>query len=173
MRPKNRQGHYWPVAKKTKYALRGCFKRFTGKPHKERNRQFEYIQRQKEKFVIAGAPVLSVESKKKELIGNFANAGRTWRRERQEVNCHDFRQDAAALAVPYGLYDPARKQGHVRVGLSHDTSAFAVAAIAHWWRVEGRAAYPGKRQLLLLCDSGGSNSCSRSAAGTASSQKSR
>jgi len=160
-RPQNWEGRGLPFVKKTKYALRGCCKRFTGKPPKERNRQFGYIQMQKERFVKVGNPVLSVDSKKKELIGNFAHSGRTWRQKREEVNCHDFRQDASALAVPYGLYDPARKQGHVRIGISHDTSAFAVATLAHWWNTEGQKTYPGKNHLLLLCDSGGSNSCRR------------
>jgi hypothetical protein len=100
-----------------------------------------------------------VDTKKKELIGNFTNAGRTWRPQAPQVNAHDFLQDAKARAVPYGLYDVGRQRGHVRVGISGDTPRFAAAAIAAWWRTEGCRAYRRGRELLLLPDAGGSNSC--------------
>lgn len=134
-------------------------KRFTGPPHPDRERQFNHIQTCQARFLQAGLPVLSVDTKKKELIGNFANAGRTWRAQPAEVNAHDFKQDARARAVPYGLYDVQRQRGHVRVGLSGDTPRFAVSAIAHWWRTEGRRAYRTAQRLCVLADAGGSNSC--------------
>lgn len=140
--------------------MRSCYKRFTGPRHPDRDRQFRYIQTQKGSFLKAGLPVLSVDTKKKELIGNFANTGRTWRRQAPHVNAHDFRQEAKGRAVPYGLYDAGRKRGHVRVGVSGDTPRFCVAALAHWWRREGCRAYRGCRRLLLLADAGGSNSSS-------------
>lgn len=153
------QGHREATAAKGGYRLRGCFKRFTGSPHPDRDRQFRYIQKCSARFRRAGLPILSIDSKKKELIGRFANSGRCWRRRSTEVNAHDFRQDASARAAPYGIYDLTLRQGHVHVGLSSDTPRFSVSAIAHWWRTRGRKAYPGCRHLLLLADAGGSNSC--------------
>jgi Rhodopirellula transposase DDE domain len=141
------------------YALRANRKRFTGPPHPDRDRQFEYIARQRRRFAILGLPVISVDTKKKELIGNFKNPGRLWCREAEEVNAHDFRDDALARAVPYGIYDTSQGRGSVYVGLSADTAAFAAAAVARWWRDEGRRRYPDADELLILCDAGGSNSC--------------
>lgn len=154
-----RQGHGTPPVKKKDYALRACVKRFTGPPHPERDRQFAYIAKQRAAFRQTGAPIISADTKKKELIGNFANAGRTWGRQPHEVNAHDFPQDARARAVPYGLYDVQRRQGHVCLGVSGDTPRFSVSAIRDWWRTKGRQAYRGRTALLLLCDAGGSNSC--------------
>jgi hypothetical protein len=141
------------------YGLRANRKRFTGPPHPDRDRQFAYIAGQRRRFAILGYPALSVDGKQKELIGNFKNPGRVWCRQAEEVNAHDFRDDALERAVPYGLYDPRRDRGWVYVGLSADTAAFAVDAVAHWWAHAGRRAYPGADELLLLCDAGGSNSC--------------
>jgi hypothetical protein len=141
------------------YALRANRKRFTGPPHPDRDRQFEYIARQRQRFAILGCPVISADSKKKELLGNFKNPGRVWCRQPAEVNAHDFRDDALGRAVPYGVYDTRRDRGYVYVGLSADTAEFAVDAIARWWRQEGRRLYPGADELLILCDAGGSNSC--------------
>lgn len=101
--------------------------------------------------------MISVDGKKKELIGSFKNPGAVWRRTAREVNAHDFPQDAAGRAVPYGLYDLARNAGHVTVGLSADTAEFVVRTIADWWRREGLVHYPHARELLILADSGGSN----------------
>jgi hypothetical protein len=127
--------------------------------HPDRDAQFAYIAEQRAAFTAAGQPILSVDTKKKELIGNFKNAGRTWRRTAERVNVHDFPGDALGRAVPYGLYDVTRHRGTVAVGTSGDTAAFAVEAIATWWQTEGRAAYPRADHLLLLADSGGSNNC--------------
>jgi hypothetical protein len=143
------------------YSLRANRKRFTGPPHPDRDRQFRYIARQRQRFAMTGQPVLSVDTKKKELIGNFKNAGRKWCRRSDEVNAHDFRKDASAVAVPYGLYDLRHDRGSVYVGLSADTSEFAVDALDWWWQEQGRSLYAGAKELLLLCDTGGSNSCSR------------
>lgn len=143
------------------YELHANRKRFTGPAHPDRDRQFQYIARQRQRFAKAGSPVLSVDSKKKELIGNFKNAGRKWSRRADEVNAHDFRKDASGLAVPYGLYDPYSDRGCVYVGLSADTAGFATDAIAWWWRTKGQWSYPEADELLLLADAGGSNSCRR------------
>src|SRR5262249_40127807 len=108
-------------------------------------------------FAAAGLTVSSVDTKKKELIGNFRNHGRAWCREPDEVNEHDFTSTAECRAVPFGIYDLGRNRGHVRVGISNDTPEFAVTAIAAWWRAEGRAAYPGASELLVLADCEGAN----------------
>jgi len=109
--------------------------------------------------VAAGHPVISIDAKKKELIGNFKNAGRTWRREEEVVNVHDFPSDAEGRAVPYGIYDMIHNLGYVAVGTSADTSEFAVDAICWWWELKDRPTFPDESKLLILCDAGGSNSC--------------
>jgi len=142
-----------------KYSLKANVKRFAGASHPDRNQQFEYIERQKQAFLAAGLPVISVDTKKKELIGNFKNAGRTWSQEADEVNDHDFAQDALGKAIPYGIYDLAHHLGYVYVGTSADTPQFAVEMIARWWQAEGQAQFPGAAQILILADAGGSNGC--------------
>jgi len=127
--------------------------------HPERDAQFAYIAARRGAFGAAGLPIISVDTKKKELIGAFKNAGRAWGSEAEAVNVHDFPQDALGRAVPYGLYEVSRNRGAVSVGSSGDTPRFAVAAIARWWRDEGAAAYPGADRLLVLADAGGSNGC--------------
>jgi hypothetical protein len=127
--------------------------------HLDRDRQFTYIQEQRDTFVGAGQPIVSVDTKKKELVGNFKNAGRTWSRSPEAVNVHDFLSDGLGRAVPYGIYDVTRNTGRVAVGTSGDTAAFAVAALARWWEQTGRAAYPTADRLLILADGGGSNGC--------------
>jgi hypothetical protein len=134
-------------------------KRFTGPPHPDRDRQFHYLRRERETFQRGGAPVLSVDTKKKELVGEFKNDGRTWRRTAREVNAHDFPQDAQFRAAPYGIYDVTGNCGHVHVGMDGDTPQFAVDSIRHWWRRQGRWQYPGARRLMIEADSGGSNGC--------------
>lgn len=141
------------------FSLRVNRKRFTGPPHPDRDRQFRYIQQQKKEFERSGDPRISVDTKKKELIGNFKNAGRRWCREADQVNAHDFRQDATCRAVPYAIYDEQHNEGHVRVGISGDTSAFAVAAIRGWWKTQGRRRFPKAKRLLITADAGGSNGC--------------
>jgi hypothetical protein len=140
------------------YALRVNAKRREAREgHPDRDAQFREIAAQREAFRAAGWPMISVDTKKKELIGNFKNAGRAWGRAAEAVNVHDFRQESEGRAVPYGIYDLARNRGTVVVGNSADTPAFAVAAIARWWDDEGRMAFPGTDRLLILADGGGSN----------------
>lgn len=144
---------------KLDYSLKANRKRFTGPPHPDRDRQFRYIVRQKTRFQQAGWPVISVDAKKKELIGNFKNAGRSWCQEAEEVNAYDFLTDAEGRATPYGIYLVHQDRGYVYVGESADTPQFAVDAIASWWKTHGRRRFPDTRQLLILADSGGSNGC--------------
>jgi Rhodopirellula transposase DDE domain len=143
------------------YSLRANRKRFTGPPHPDRDRQFAYIADRRQHFAQAGLPVISVDTKKKELLGNFKNPGRAWCQQAQEVNAHDFLKDAVGRAVPYGVYDPRHDRGYVYVGLAAETAEFAVDAIDRWWRSRGGLLYPGAAALLILCDAGGGNSCSR------------
>jgi hypothetical protein len=141
------------------YSLKANRKRFTGPPHPDRDRQFRYLIKVKNRFLQAGWPVISVDSKKKELIGNFKNAGQSWCQEGDVVNAHDFRNEASYVATPYGLYVVNLDRGHVYVGTSADTPQFAVDAIAQWWKTEGCRWFPEADRLLILADAGGSNSC--------------
>lgn len=134
-------------------------KRFTGPAHPDRDRQFGYLQEQIECFRDAGLPIISVDTKKKELIGDFKNPGSKLSLVPEEVNCHDFRQDALYRTAPYGIYDLLANRGHVCVGLSADTPAFAVASIRTWWARLGCKRYGSLTQLLILADAGGSNGC--------------
>ena len=123
----------------------------------ERDKQFIYMAEEKEQFRQRGWPIISVDTKKKELIGNFKNPGQVWSRWATPVNDHDFRSRGIGMAVPYGVYDPVRNDGSVFVGISHDTPQFAAENIARWWQSTGRKNYPGASQLLILADRGGSN----------------
>jgi hypothetical protein len=123
----------------------------------DRHVQFEHIAGQKTAFAEAGQPIISVDTKKKELIGNFKNDGAIWSREATAVNVHDFLQDALGRAVPYGIYEPLRNQGTLYVGQSADTPQFAVDVIARWWESTGYPYYLTADQLLILADGGGSN----------------
>lgn len=125
----------------------------------ERDEQFRYIASQREAFIAAGRPIISVDAKKKELIGNFRNDGKSWCKNAEEVDEHDFPSAAECRAVPFGVYELTRNRGHVYVGISNNTPEFAVVSIAKWWEQEGRAAYPGTDRLLILADGGGSNGC--------------
>jgi Rhodopirellula transposase DDE domain len=125
----------------------------------ERDEQFRYIASQRETFSAAGSPIISVDTKKKELIGSFRNNGKAWCRKAEEVDEHDFSSAAECRAVPFGIYELIRNKGHVYVGVSNDTPEFAVASIAKWWEQEGRAAYPRTDRMLILADGGGSNGC--------------
>ncbi len=145
------------LLKKQSYSLKANRKEITGAPHPDRDEQFCYIESQKQAFLAQGLPVISVDTKKKELIGAFKNAGRSWCQQAEKVNVHDFRQDALARAVPYGIYDLKHNRGSVFVGQSADTPEFAVDAITAWWRGEGQARFPDADQLLILADAGGSN----------------
>ena len=139
------------------YSLRSNVKRLAGPAHPDRERQFQYLQQQRQAFQAAGLPVLSVDGKKKELVGDFKNAGRTWAKRPESVNTYDFIHDAQCRATPYGLYDPGRNHGAVGVGTSADTAEFAVDCLARWWDQTGRQSYPDAQSLLLLADGGGSN----------------
>ena len=125
--------------------------------HPEREAQFTQIKAQREEFERAGWPIISVDTKKKELIGNVKNAGQAWTQEPEAVNVHDFLNDAVGRAVPYGISDLTHNRGSVVVGKSADTPEFAVDAIAHWWDTQGAVSFPGSDRLLILADGGGSN----------------
>jgi hypothetical protein len=140
------------------YSLRANVKHAAGKQHPERNQQFAQIQAQRAAHHAAGQPVISVDTKKKELVGNFKNAGQIWCEAAEVVDAHDFPQDAIGRAVPYGIYDLCHNRGTVYVGQSADTPAFAVDNIAHWCATEMQERFPGATQLLIEADSGGSNS---------------
>ena len=141
------------------YRLQSVRKRQEGTVHPDRNAQFEHINATADQFLTAGQPVISVDTKKKELVGNFKNAGREWQPKGTppSVRVHDFPTDAEGKAIPYGIYDMARNEAWVSVGRDHDTPAFAVASIRLWWRRMGQAAYPDARTLYITADAGGSN----------------
>ncbi|QDV34679.1 Rhodopirellula transposase [Tautonia plasticadhaerens] len=139
------------------YSPRINVKRFTGPDHPERDRQFRNIEEWIAIFRGLGQPIISVDGKKKELVGNFKNAGAAWLREPEEVNVYDFLSDAECRATPYGIYDVLSGRGHVCVGSSADTPAFAVEAIGSWWARHGSERYRGADELLILADGGGSN----------------
>jgi hypothetical protein len=139
------------------YRLRVNVKRLSGPYHPERDEQFGHIQSFIELFREQGWPILSVDGKKKELVGNFAQPGATWLRTPYEVNAHDFLSDALYRAVPYGMYDVLANQGHVVVGTSADTPRFAAEAVSWWWRRYGCHRYGDAGFLLVLADAGGSN----------------
>jgi len=141
------------------YSLQSVRKSREGASHPDRNEQFENINATAEKFIKRGQPVISVDTKKKELIGNFKNAGKEWspKGEPEKALVHDFPHDAIGKAIPYGVYDMARNEAYVNVGRDHDTPAFAVASIRRWWTTMGRAAYPSAKSLFITADAGGSN----------------
>jgi len=140
------------------YSLKANRKTIAETHHPERNRQFEIIGDRKKRFADIDQPIISVDSKKKELVGNFKNQGRTWEKESEKVFAHDFRSMAEGIANPYGIYDMRANNGTVVVGTSCDTPAFAVDSIELWLISSGWQEYPHMKQLLILCDSGGSNS---------------
>jgi hypothetical protein len=127
--------------------------------HPQRDNQFRYIEKLRAYFYLQGWPVISCDTKKKELIGNFKNCGRSWVRAPHQVKAHDFESEALGKAVPYGIYDLRYQRGAVYVGQSCDTAEFATKALGLWWDETGRYTYPTARQLLILVDSGGANNC--------------
>jgi hypothetical protein len=141
------------------YSLQANRKSLEGESPAERDAQFRYINRVVHQFLRRGDPVLSVDTKKKERVGNFKNPGRTWRPRGQPsaVNIYDFPHLGDGPAIPYGAYDVGRNQGFVNVGMSHDTAEFAVASVRRWWRLVGRRHYPTAGAVLLCADGGGSN----------------
>jgi hypothetical protein len=140
-----------------KYSLKVNRKMIARQKDPCRNEQFVQIAEQKQRFIAQGLPIISVDAKKKEMVGNFKNNGAVWTREPIQVRDHDFRSDAEGMAVPYGVYDPVANRGSLFIGKSHETSEFAAEAISRWWRQEGRQRYPEADSLLILCDSGGSS----------------
>lgn len=141
------------------YSLQGNRKAQEGADHPDRDAQFQYINTHVRRALAKRWPVISVDTKKKEILGNYRNAGRQWRpvKTPARVNVHDFPGPAVPRAYPYGIYDLGRNTGFVNVGTDHDTGAFAVASIRGWWRAEGRRLYPGATTLVITADGGGSN----------------
>jgi hypothetical protein len=142
------------------FSLQGNAKTIEGTRHPDRDAQFRYISGQARDHQAAGDPVISVDTKKKELVGDFANGGREYRPKGSPVpvRSHDFIDQELGKAIPYGVYDVAANAGWVSVGTDHDTAAFAAESIRRWWKAMGQAAYPGARRLLITADAGGSNS---------------
>lgn len=139
------------------YSLKANRKMIARQSSPQRNQQFVYIAQQKQRHMKQGLPIISVDSKKKEMVGPFKNPGQVWTRDAVLVNDHDFRGDADGMAIPYGVYDPIANRGSLFVGKSHETSEFAADAISRWWRQEGQKRYAQATTLLILCDSGGSS----------------
>jgi len=159
------QGH--PVSARTValllhqagYSLQGCRKTKEGSSHPDRNAQFLFIHDLVQRFCKRGQPVISVDTKKKELVGNYKNAGQEWQPEGEpeEVKVHDFPDRKLGKAVPYGVYDLSNNEGWVSVGINHDTAQFAVASIGRWWAEMGQKRFPRAEELLITADGGGSN----------------
>jgi hypothetical protein len=148
------------LLKEAGYSLQANRKTREGTSHPDRDAQFRYINRRVTMQQRQGQPTVSVDTKKKEVVGNLKNPGRTWRPKRKpvEVNMHDFPDPKKGKAVPYGVYDLGRNEAWVSVGISSDTAEFAVESIRRWWKRLGRGRYPEAKRLLITADSGGSNS---------------
>jgi len=142
------------------FSLQANRKTVEGKQHEDRDAQFTHINRRVKACQRGGQPAISVDTKKKEPLGNMKNPGRTYRRKGDpiRVKTHDFPDKALGKAVPYGVYDIANNEAGVSVGISHDTAEFAVSAIRRWWQEMGRQRYPKAKRLLVTADCGGSNS---------------
>ena len=147
------------LLKRAGYSLQGNAKTVEGKQHPDRDAQFQYINTQVSAFQASGDPVISVDAKKKELVGNFANKGAEWMPAGapERVNVHDFADPGLGKATPYGIYDVTANTGWVNVGTDADTGAFAVESLRRWWYSVGRQGYPEATRLLITADSGGSN----------------
>jgi Rhodopirellula transposase DDE domain len=142
-----------------KYSLQAPRKTREGKQHPDRNAQFEYLNQRVREFQKRNQPVISVDAKKKELVGDFKNGGQEWhpQGEPETVRTHDFKDKELGKVVPYGVYDMFRNEGWVSVGIDHDTAAFALASIRAWWKQMGSSVYPKASELLITADAGGSN----------------
>jgi len=142
------------------YSLQANRKTREGKQHPDRNAQFEYINSQVERFQKQRKPTISIDTKKKELVGDFANGGREWQPQGspEEVRVHDFKDKELGKAIPYGIYDMIHNEGWVSVGIDHDTAKFAARSICRWWEEMGSQRFPRARDLLITADGGGSNS---------------
>jgi hypothetical protein len=141
------------------YRLQSNRKTKEGKQHPDRNEQFEYINRQSLRFMREGEPVVSVDTKKKELIGNYGNKRREWRPkgEALKVEVHDFMDKGLGKSIPYGVYDIQGDEGWVSVGIDHDTAEFAAEALRRWWKKMGKERYGGAKKILIMADGGGNN----------------
>ncbi len=139
------------------YSLRVNHKKVSSGSPEARDQQFDYIATLRDRFAQRGDPIVSVDTKKRELVGNFKNPGAAWTRDPLLVSDHDFRSTAQGVAIPYGILDLEAKRGTIFVGTSYDTPAFATACLAKWWRYDGQHRYPARRRLLVLADNGGSN----------------
>jgi Rhodopirellula transposase DDE domain len=149
------------LLRKHKFRRRKALKKKTMGHHRDRNAQFEKIARLKKQYLKAGLPVISIDTKKKELLGNFYRDGKIDTQETIETNDHDFGSAGSGVVIPHGVYDVGQNQGFIHLNTSHDTSELACDSIAAWWERHGRAAYPLAKKLLVLCDGGGSNSATR------------
>jgi hypothetical protein len=150
------------LLRKHRYRRRKAQKKKTmGPRHPDRNAQFENIARLKQEYLEAGWPVISVDTKKKELLGNFYRDGTIDTQETIETNDHDFGSAGTGTVIPHGIYDIGRNEGYIHLNTSHETSELACDSIAAWWEGHGRSAYPRATKLLVLCDGGGSNSASQ------------
>lgn len=147
------------LLKDADYSLQANRKTQEGTAHPDRNAQFQYINSRTQAYLKTGDPRISVDTKKKELIGNYKNNGQTWLPKGQpiEVNMHDFPKSGEGKAVPYGIYEIGKDRGYVNVGINHDTGEFAVASIRRWWKYLGQKNYPKSKRLLITADAGGSN----------------
>ena len=145
------------ILKELGYSLRVNHKKISSGSGAGRDAQFRQISAVRDRFSKRGLPVISVDTKKKELVGNFKNPGAAWNKQAVAVKDHDFRSQGLGLAVPYGIYDIQANRGSVFVGASHDTAQFAVSSIAKWWRYDGSRRYSKAKELLILADCGGSN----------------
>jgi len=145
------------ILKELGYSLRVNHKKISSGCGPDRDTQFKQISANRDRFSKQGLPVVSVDTKKKELVGNFKNPGTAWNKQAVAVKDHDFRSQGLGLAVPYGIYDIQANRGSVFVGASHDTPQFAVSSIEKWWRYDGRRRYAEAKELLILADCGGSN----------------
>jgi hypothetical protein len=145
------------LLKEHDYSLKANAKQLEGKQHPDRDQQFEHIRDQRAEHQAKGQPIISVDTKKKELVGNFKNPGQIWCQEPEWVDVHDFPSAALGRAVPYGIYDSQYNHGTVYVGHSADTPAFAVDNIAHWCRTELPERFPNATHLMIEADGGGSN----------------
>jgi hypothetical protein len=141
------------------YSLRVNHKMIPADSSPDREQQFEYISTLRTRFQNQRYPIISVDTKKRELVGNFKNQGTRWDRAPILVNDHDFRTNSIGVAIPYGIYDLLANRGSIFVGTSHDTACFAVRSISTWWAREGDGRYPNTKYLLIFADPGGSNSC--------------
>jgi Rhodopirellula transposase DDE domain len=145
------------LLKQLGFRLRVNHKKLARTSNPDRDEQFAYIASMREEFTTAGLPIVSIDTKHRELIGNFAHAGTTWRQSPQLVNDHDFPSDASGVAIPYGVYDLHHNRACVTIGTSRDTPQFAVASLTRWWINDGRHRWANTQELLVLADGGGSN----------------